>query len=338
MAVHRTNLLKTLAFLVVVAAVLLIPVALRNPRFLHALIMTGLAIILATSNRLPLLGGTWHFGHVAFYAIGAYTALLTMSKLGLAFWFSLPLAGGVAGTIALGFAYATSRVRGMYFALLTLAFIEVVRLTITYTPFLGGFRALSCPAPRFFAVEFTTRMPYYYLLLFLVAIALFVLWRIEKSRIGEALSAIAESESLAESIGMNATHYRVLAFCTSAVFAGIAGAFYAPYTTVIGPSVFNMWATVVIWIQIVVGGWGSFWGPVVGAIFLVLLREYLPGTGAWENIFYAITVLGVLFFLPEGLVGLTQVVRERWPVSKSAPGSRKPQVGSAADCPESTEK
>jgi len=338
-AVHRSGLSKNLVFLVVVAAALvMIPVVLSNPRFLHALIMTGLAVILATSNRLPLVGGIWHFGHIAFYAIGAYTALLTMSRLGLSFWLSLPLAGAISGAVALGFAYATSRVRGMYFALLTMTFIEVVRLTITYTPFLGGFRALTCPAPRLFAFEFATRVPYYYLVLALVAVTLLVLWKIEKSRIGEALSAIDECEPLAESIGVNVTRYRVFAFCTSAVFAGLAGAIYAPYTTVIGPSVFNMWATVVIWIQIVVGGGGSFWGPVVGAVFLVLLREYLPGTGAWENIFYAITVLGVLFFLPEGLVGLPRVVRERWFVSKPVPGSRNTKVGSQAERPGSEEK
>ena len=318
MAVLRTNLTKKrVVFLILLVIALVMPAVVENPRLLHALIMAGLAIVLATSNRLPFVGGTWHFGHIGFYAIGAYTVLLLVTKLGLSFWLSVPLAGVAAGVIGLGFAYATLRVRGVYFALLTLIFVEVVRLTITYVPFLGGYRVMSVPPPNpitipyLFTIEFTTRLPYYYLIFGLVTITLIFLYRVEKSRIGAVLNAIAQSDYLTESIGINTARYKVLAFCIAAVFAGVAGAFYAPYVTVIGPSVFTLWASIVIWIYIVVGGMNSFWGPVVGVIFLVLLREYLPGTGAWENIFYGTTVVIALFFLPGGIVSLPRVVRQK---------------------------
>jgi branched-chain amino acid transport system permease protein len=317
MAVRRVNLGNTM--LTLLAAILLaMPVITsQNQLLLHTLIMTGLAIILATSNRLVYLTGLVHFGHIAFYAMGAYTAVLLVTKLDVSFWFAFPIAGVLAGTIALAFAAATSKVKGFYFTLLTLAFVEVVRLTITFAPALGAAFAMKCPPPNpitiphLFTIGFATRVEYYYFVLVLLAIMLVVLYLIENSRVGAALSAIAQSEPLAESIGINATRHKVLTFSTCAVFAGLAGAFYAPYAKVIGPSNFTVLASVIIWFQIVVGGAGSFWGPVIGAVSLVFLREYLPGTGAIKNIYYAVAVLAAVFFLPGGLVSLPRVVRQK---------------------------
>jgi len=316
MAVRRIS--STKVILTLLAAVLLaMPVIIsQDPRLLHTFVMAGLAIILATSNRLVYFTGSVHFGHIAFYAIGAYTAVLLVTKLGVLFWFAFLAAGVVAGIVALAFAAAT-KVKGFYFTLLTLAFVEVVRLTITFTPALGASRAMRCPPPNpitiphLFTIEFATRVEYYYFILVLVAITLVVLYLIEKSQVGAALSGIAQSEPLAESIGINAARHKVLTFSICAVFAGLAGAFYAPYATVIGPSNFTIWASVIIWFQMVVGGADSFWGPVIGAVSLVFLREFMPGTGAYENIYYAVAVLATLFFLPGGLISLPRVVRQK---------------------------
>ncbi len=317
MAVRRISSTKVILTLLT-AMLLAMPVIIsQDPRLLHTFIMAGLAIILATSNRLVYFTGLVHFGHIAFYAIGAYTALLLVTKLGVFFWLAFLAAGIAAGIVALAFAAATSKVKGFYFTLLTLAFVEVVRLTITFTPALGAARAMRSPPPNpitiphLFTIEFATRVEYYYFILVLVAITLVVLYLIEKSRVGAALSAIAQSEPLAESIGINAARHKVLTFSTCAVFAGLAGAFYAPYATVIGPTNFTIWASVIIWFQIVVGGADSFWGPVIGALALVFLREFTPGTGAYENIYFAVAVLATVFFLPGGLVSLPRVVRQK---------------------------
>ena len=317
MAVRRIS--STKVILTLLAAVLIaMPVIIsQDPRLLHTFIMAGLAVILATSNRLIFTTGLAHFGHIAFYGIGAYTTLLLVTKLGVSFWLAFLIGGIVAGTIALAFAAATSKVKEFYFTLLTLVFVEVVRLTITFTPALGASRAMRCPPPNpitiphLFTIDFATRMEYYYFILVLVAITLVVLYLIEKSRVGAALSAIAQSEPLAESIGINAAWHKALTFSLCAAFAGLAGGFYATYATVVGPSNFTLWASVTIWFQIVVGGTNFFWGPVVGAVSLVFLREFVPGTGAYENIYFAVVVLLTVFFVPGGLISLPRLVQQK---------------------------
>ena len=111
---HRINFTrKHVIFLILLVMALVMPAVVENPRLLNALILAGFAIVLATSNRLPVIGGSWHFGHTAFYAIGAYSSFLLVTNLGLSFWQSMPLAGLIAGAIGLAFGYATLRVRGL---------------------------------------------------------------------------------------------------------------------------------------------------------------------------------------------------------------------------------
>jgi len=300
---------KTLIFILLVALLMAAPIISQSPYIINILIMTGLHIILATTNRLILRTGTWFLGHAAFYAIGVYSVLLARQFLGLNYWVALPLSGLSAGLIALGLGYATARVRGVPFCIITVAFVEVVRLTIVK---MGGGRPVKCPPPEaIFGLDFSSKIHYYYLILLLVAITLFVLRRIEKSRIGGVIIAIAESESLAESVGINTTRYRVAIMSVCCFFAGIAGAFFAPYVRVVGYTTFTLTASIVILIYVVVGGSKNLWGPVAGAAFLTILPEFLPGRAAIQNIMYAAIVLATLFFLPGGIVTLPKVVRQR---------------------------
>jgi branched-chain amino acid transport system permease protein len=297
--------------------VIALPIMLRDPHWLHVVIMIGIAIMLAASLRISLIAGVFNLGQIAFYAIGAYTLALLMNNLGLSFWLCLLIAGVVAGLIALAIGYLTIRVRGVYFVMVSLALVEIVRSTIIALPFLGGYKVVVVPTPNpiivphLFSVEFVSKVPYYYLVLVLIAITIFVLYRIENSRIGAILKSIMDSEPLAMSIGINSVAYRVLAFCISSFFAGIAGAFYASYAGVIGPQGFNIWASIIVFIMIVVGGIGSVWGPVIGAALLTLLPEVLADIPDYEPIVYSIFVILVFFFIPEGLIGLPRLVKAK---------------------------
>jgi branched-chain amino acid transport system permease protein len=278
----------------------------------HLMIMMGLAIILAASNRLIFVSGAWFMGHAAFYAIGAYGLVLLRSKAGLNFWMALPMIGLVAGLVAIGLGYATSRVKGIPFCLITVAFVEVVRLTIIKTPYLGGHRALRCPPPEgILGIDFSSKIHYYYLILILVVLTLLLLYLIEKSPVGASLKTIAENEALAESVGINTVRYKVLTMSLCAFFGGLAGGFYAPYVAVTGPTSFTLLTSIIILVNVVVGGIGNIWGPVAGAIFLTLLPEFLPGKAGYQNILYAAIVLASLFFLPEGLVSLPDMVNRK---------------------------
>lgn len=303
------NIRSMIIICLLAALSLSVPAISQSPYILNILIMTGLHIILATTNRLILRTGTWFLGHAAFYAIGVYSLLLIRQFIGLNYWVALPLSGLLSGLVALGLGYATARVRGVPFCIITVAFVEVVRLTIMK---MGGGRPVKCPPPEaILGFDFSNKIHFYYFIFLLVAITLFILHRIEKSRIGGSIIAIADSESLAESVGINSTRYRVAIMSVGCFFAGIAGAFFAPYVKVVGYTTFTLNASIVILIYVVVGGSKNLWGPVVGAAFLTILPEFLPGRAAIQNIMYAAIVLATLFFLPGGLVTLPQVILQK---------------------------
>ncbi len=311
-----TRLLRYALSLMAIIILLILPSIISDAYLLHIVITVGIAVILATSARLTMLPGIWNVSIIAFYGIGAYAVFLLMENLHLSFWIALIIAGASSGIIALLLGYFTISIKGLYFALLSIAFIEVTRLTIIEIPFLGGYKAVKVPPidpiviPHLFTIEFVSKVPFYYLMLLLVAITLFVLYRIDKSRIGAVLESIADSEPLAESIGINATRYKVLAFIIGSIFAALAGGFHAVYSHVISPQSINLWAAMVVFIAVIIGGQGSIWGPVIGASLLAVLPEVFRGAVYWEPLLYALVVIFVVFFLPEGLITLPRLVQE----------------------------
>ena len=313
-----TYQMRCLSILFASAGLVALPWVAKSAYVQHLTIMSGLAIVLAVSNRIVLLCGAWFMGHAAFYAIGAYGLVLLRSELGLNYWVALPLIGLVACLVAIGLGYATSRVKGMPFCIITVAFVEVVRLTITKVEFLGGHRALKCAPPDpIFGINFSSKISYYYLILLMVAFTVIFLSLIEKSRVGNILKTMAENESLAESLGINTVRYRVVILSICAFFGGIAGGFYAPYVAVTGPTSFTLVTSIMILFYAVVGGVGSIWGPVVGAVFLNILPELLPNRASIQNILYAAIVLASLFFLPNGIIGLPKTIATRFFVRAS---------------------
>lgn len=292
------------------AILLALPWVLSSAYALHLMIMIGLAIILAVSNRMVMIGGAWFMGQAAFYAVGAYGLVLLRAKLGLNYWVALPLAGLLTSAVAFALGYATSRVKGIPFAIISVAFVEVVRLTIIKVKWLGGHKALTSQPPEaILGINFGDKIDYYYFILFLAALTMLVLWLVERSPVGAVLKTMAENEPLAESVGINTTRYKVGALALCAFFGGLAGGFYAPYVAVTGPTSFTLNTSIVILFNVVVGGMGSIWGPVAGAVFLTLLPELLPGRAGMQNIVYAAIVLATLFFMPQGLISLPGRIR-----------------------------
>ncbi len=309
---------------VLVIIILILPLIARNETYLlHIIIVASIYSILATSLRLVYTANVWLVGPVAFYAMGAY-GLTLVTRTGLSFWLCFPLIGVAVAIIAWGFGYITIRVRGLYFAILSIAFTEVVRLTIVDT--LGAHTMLTVPPldaisiPHLFVIDFASKTDYYYLFIALLAITLFILYRIEKSPIGANFKAIAQSEDLAESLGINAVRHKVLALSVAAFFAGIAGAFFATYNQTISPQSFTVGASMMVLILMVVGGTGSFWGPIIGATFLTIAPEYLPVNPVLEYAIYATLVILILYFLPGGLVSLPQVIQGKawWQKTREA--------------------
>ena len=157
-------------------------------------------------------------------------------------------------------------------------------------------------------VEFVTKTPFYYLVLCVLLLTVFVMYRIDKSRIGAAILAIRDAEDLAEAVGIATMRYRVFAFSTGCFFAGIAGGIYAHYTTVICPVSFSMIQSIEFLAFVVVGGSATVLGPVLGTILLKGIGEAVRGVGAYEIIFSGALMILVMMFMPEGMLGVPRAV------------------------------
>ena len=297
---------------IVLAAAATAPLWVWNPYHLHTLIMAGIFAVLALSLNL-LLGytGQLSLGHAAFFGLGAYASGLLTVKLEWSPWIGLlvavalpALAGFMIGRLAL-------KIRGAYFVLLTISFSGVVSLVsvnwmeLTNGPLgLPGVPPLAIALPGVAELSLRTKTAYYYVVLAAVTVCYLVCLGLVRSRVGRALVALRENETLAESVGINVTHYLVLATVVSAGMAGLGGGLYAHYTRFVSPEVFLFTYTVTMVIMVVAGGKGTLTGPVVGAVLFTALPEVLRAATSWQwqMLLYGILLVLVLFFMPQGIV------------------------------------
>ncbi|MCW2085478.1 UNVERIFIED_ORG: branched-chain amino acid transport system permease protein [Bradyrhizobium japonicum] len=318
-----------------VAALASVPLWLRDPYLLNALITTGIFVIGAMSLNL-LLGftGQLSLGHIAFFGIGAYVSALTS----LGFDVGLPgdlrlvhapwppivgfvLAILVAGLCGYFVGLLSFRVRGAYFVIVTISFAEVVRLValnwveLTQGPLaLTNIPSIALPLPGFGELTLRTKMQNYYLVLVVAVIAYLLIARLVHSHFGRAMRGLMENETLAVSVGIDVTKTLTLAAVISAAIAGAAGSLYAHYIRIIDPEVFAFINTVTMVIMVISGGKGSLAGPVVGGLIFgllpVALRPIMAPEAQW--IAYGGVLIAILFVLPRGIVpSLAQRFRRR---------------------------
>lgn len=288
----------------------------QDPYVLNILITTGIWTVAAWGVRLIMATGQLTLGHAAYMAIGAYASALLVMKVGLSFWIAFPISGIISALVALLIGYPTLRIKGVYFSIITFAFAEIIRLIIIHWPnLLGGYGGLTnIPAPHpFFTIRFTSRLPYYYLILSLALVTYVVMVRIDRSRLGKIFSAIHESDTLAESIGINIMKYKIIAFCIGCFFAGLSGSFYAHYFNFTSPEFFTIWQSIYCLIFVLVGGASSVLGPLLGVFFLTLIPEILRVAKEYEPVIYALILILIMFLLPGGLISLPARVQPKRP-------------------------
>ncbi|WP_456617683.1 MULTISPECIES: branched-chain amino acid ABC transporter permease [unclassified Bradyrhizobium] len=308
-----------------VAALASVPLWLRDPYLLNALITTGIFVIGAMSLNL-LLGftGQLSLGHIAFFGIGAYVSALTSLGFdaGLPGGLRLvhepwpPIAGFVLAIIVAGLCgyfvgLLSFRVRGAYFVIVTISFAEVVRLValnwveLTQGPLaLTNIPSIALPLPGFGELTLRTKLHNYYLVLAVALIAYLLIARLVHSHFGRAMRGLMENETLAVSVGIDVTKTLTLAAVISAAIAGAAGSLYAHYIRIIDPEVFAFINTVTMVIMVISGGKGSLAGPVVGGLIFgllpVALRPIMAPEAQW--IVYGGVLIAILFVLPRGIV------------------------------------
>jgi branched-chain amino acid transport system permease protein len=281
---------------------------------LHILILIGINIILASSLRFIATSGQLSLAHAGMVSIGAYTSTLLVMKLGFSFWMALPLAGLAAMSIAFLVGLPFVRLKGIYFTMVTLFLTEFIRLIAeqwrSLTGGSSGIIAIPRPnaliIPGLLNISFASKVDFYYLALIMVLVTLLILYAIEFSRIGITFLSIQQSDSLAESTGINSSGFRVLAFSIGCFFAGIGGAFYSHYLSAINPNSFGFLLSIYVFIYMVVGGIQRFSGPIIGAIILTFVREFASGVREYEPFVFAGILLLIIFFLRGGVASLPQ--------------------------------
>jgi branched-chain amino acid transport system permease protein len=309
----RRDLTKWVGLGILVLLLLSAPLIIQGAYHQHILILIFVNSICALGVLLILTTGQLTLGHAGFMAIGAYASALMTMKLGISFWLALPLAGVISGGIGAIAGWVMLRARGGAFLLLTWAFAEVIRLTIRYWPsLLGGMSGITnIPRPdAIFGIEFSTKVPYYYLALFLLAVTVYVFYRVDRSKFGLVFRSIALNPSLAQSVGVNLMRYKVYAFAMACFFAGIAGSFYAHYIVFLSPQYFTVWKSLIFQMYIIVGGIGFIIaGPIAGTAFLIVIPEFLRMSETYSFILYGAIFILVIFFLPGGILSLPQQVK-----------------------------
>ena len=300
MNILQKNDLKMLIVALVIYAVIM---GLTEAGMLSAfwqlnLIFAGLNIILAASlNLINGYTGQFSLGHAGFMAVGAYVGVVLTTNFQMPFPVAL-LAGGVsAGLLGALIGLPTLRLRGDYLAIATLGLGEIVRIVIINVPYVGG-------AAGFKGIQHLTNFTWVF---FIMLAALFIIKNFVNSRHGRACLAIRENEIAAESMGIYTTKYKVLAFTIGAFFAGVAGTLFGHNMYILSPASFTFMQSFNILIMVVMGGLGSMTGSIAGALVVTFLSAALASFPNARMIIYALALILLMFYRPQGLFGYIEV-------------------------------
>ena len=308
----KPNRVALVAAILVFLAMPWVLVSFATGRFaLHLIILFFIWGIVTQSWNLILgVGGIFSFAQVSFFVIGGLASGAAAQQLGLSpfitIWFA-PIAATIAALII---GLPSLRLRGPYVVLLTLAFGELVRNFATQGPkwIAGGGYGLR-DVPKFGFEDLlgtsTGRVVYFYIALFLFGITTYVIWRIFHSPIGMSFRALRDSETYATSRGVDPYRFKMLLFALSAFFTGLAGGFLVHYNGSQAPTILNFSLTINLLAMIVLGGWGTFWGPILGTALLTALPEILRGPlDNWRTMAMGLSLALIAVFAPEGLFPL----------------------------------
>jgi branched-chain amino acid transport system permease protein len=267
---------------------------------IYVVVGLGLNIVVGLAGLLDL-------GYVAFYAVGAYSYALLNHHFGIGFWLALPMGGLLGFIFGIILGFPVLRLRGDYLAIVTLGFGEIIRLVLeNWNAFSFGPSGIAnISRPGFFGIELSlhqTHIYLYYLMVGLSLVTIFVVRRLQDSRIGRAWMALREDEIACQAMGIDKTKTKLSAFALGATWAGMGGVMFAAKTTFINPASFTIWESIIILCIVVLGGMGSIIGVICGAFILILLPEYLRAFSEYRMMIFGVVLVSMMVFRPEGIV------------------------------------
>ena len=301
-----------------VAAAVMLVLLLALPPFLKNygifLFSKWLVFIIATMGLNLTIGyaGQKSLGHAAFFGIGAYTVAILM-KAGFSFWFGLPVAMFGCFAIGLALGFPALRVQTIYLAFATLGFNTAVWLVMRNEEWLTGgtFGINNIARPSLFGFQLSAGLHYYYFVLAVAMVMGALLWKLLSSPWGKAFKALRDNPIRAESLGINIQAYTLLSFAIGAVYAGVAGALFASLVEFIEPAPFTVGASIMMYLMVVVGGAGYFFGPLLGSAVGVLLPEWLRFAQGWYLFVFGSAVVMLMLWLPDGLLSIPDRMKAR---------------------------
>jgi len=293
-------------------------VLLAGPPFLKNygiyLVSYWLVFVLANMGLNLTVGyaGQKSLGHAAFFGIGAYTVAIIM-KAGFSFWLGLQVAAVGCFVIGLALGFPALRVQTIYLAFATLGFNTAVWLVMRNEEWLTGgtFGINNVARPGLFGLNLNSNLSYYYFVLGVTVLMGLLLWGLLRSPWGKAFTALRDNPIRAESLGVNIQAYTLLSFAIGAAYAGVAGALFASLVEFIEPAPFTVGASIMMYLMVVVGGPGYFFGPLLGSAVGVLLPEWLRFAQAWYLFVFGSAVVVLMLWLPDGLLSIPDRLKAR---------------------------
>ncbi len=298
---------------------------------LHILSTLGIAVILALGlNILMGFAGQVSLANAAFFGIGAYAVAVLGNGYGVTFWLALPLVALLTAGIGFLVGLPALRVSSHYLALATLAFVWTVQVVlINWVSVTGGSPGLTSSRSGLGLSAFRADWTYYLLILAVTTVMVVLAVNIVHSKIGRAFTAIRDNENAAEIMGVNLAKYKTLAFAINAFYCAVAGGLQAGLVRFLDPYEFGLWPSIWHLLYIVVGGLGSIPGSILGPLVLVSLPEALRGFAEYRELIFAVLMLLTLIYLPNGIAGGIDRLRQRWRADRATAGSNDTDAASA---------
>ncbi|MEJ8473795.1 branched-chain amino acid ABC transporter permease [Roseibium algae] len=297
----------------VFALIAFAPLVISSDAWLNLVIMTLYAALLGQAwNILGGYGGQFSFGHAAYFGTGAYTVAVLQVEIGINPWLGMIAGGSMAMLVAAIIGFSTFRygLRGSYFALVTLAFAEVLRILSNSVNFTGAGVGILIPLePGVTNFQFLTKDGYFWVIWFMTLAAFATVWWIGNSRFGAQLMAVRDNEAAARALGVQAYRVKMGAILLSSLFSGLAGVFYAQYFLYLDPGIaYGPAVSVESLLVPIIGGMGTLFGPLLGAVALhgisELTREFIGDIPGISLVLYGTLLVIMVLFMPRGLAGL----------------------------------
>lgn len=313
-----------LAIAVFFGVLFLLPLVSGDSYVRHISIIAIMYAVLVSSWNISLgFGGVFNFAHMAFFAIGAYSAGILTKTLGISAWWGMPI--GIAASVAASILVCLPvlRLKGIYVILVTFAFAQLcLQIVLNQREWTGGnFGLVSIPSPSIGGFSFRDyqNAGYYYAALAVLAVTMFAVSRFVKSGFGRRVIALRDNETYAISRGVPLARVRLATFAFSAIFPGAIGALYAQYVRSASPDMFGFSFLTLALSMLLLGGTGTVWGPVAGAFIFTALSEAMSGLGPGRYLITAVLIVGVLRFFPSGLAGIPGVLATHYRNRKRRP-------------------